>query len=270
MKVLDGKVAIVTGSSRGIGREIARLLLARGAHVVLNGRSPETLEETARELRAAGGKLTTRRGDVSQVEEARGLVEETIAAHGALDILVNNAGLSQRGYFWEQDPAVMKAMIDVNFLGVAYPTRFALPQLMEAGGSVVFVSSLAALRGLPGNGSYSASKMAQTALVECLRTELALVRRNVHVGIVYVGVTKNDPEKTVLGPDGSPQGLAKRNAGHDQAVVARAVVRAIERRRFRTYVGVGGPFVGWVTRHAPWLTEAAIRASRKRVKRMLE
>ncbi len=121
------RVALVTGSSRGIGKATALLLALRGAKVIVNGRNIEKLEEARSEIEAAGGTVLAVPGDVTAPETCRQIVERAIDAFGRLDVLINNAGISMRGRFEEVNPRVMKQVVDLNLLGTAYMTRFALP-----------------------------------------------------------------------------------------------------------------------------------------------
>jgi dehydrogenase/reductase SDR family protein 7B len=236
-KDLRGRVALVTGSSRGIGRATALALAGRGARVVLNGRNEARLEETRAELTCAGLEVAAAAGDVASLAECERLIEAARACWGRLDILVNNAGISARGRFEATRPEVFTQVIATNVLGSMYATRLALPHLKEVRGSVVFVSSLAGLHGIPGGAVYSTSKMALTALAQALRAELT----GVHVGILYVGFTRNDPAKLFFHPDGS-LGPIKRPFHYSlsQEQVAEAIADLVRhRRRSRVLTGLG-------------------------------
>jgi dehydrogenase/reductase SDR family protein 7B len=254
-KDLSGRVALVTGSSRGIGRETALALAARGARVVLNGRDGTRLERTRAELAAAGLEVAAVAGDVACLPECERLLKAAGECWNRLDILVNNAGLSARGRFDATRPEVFTKVVAANLLGPIYATRLALPRLKEVRGSVVFVSSLAGLHGIPGGAVYSTSKMALTAFAQALRAELS----GVHVGILYVGFTRNDPDKLFFYPDGS-LGPIRRPFHYSltQAQVAEAVLDLIlHRRRSRVLTGLGRTF-SLLGRLSPRLLEALV------------
>ena len=232
-KAFQGKVVIITGSSMGIGKATALLLGSMGARLVINGRNQQRLHKTEALIKSHGYEVLAVQGDVSQVGDCEKLIEATVRHYGGLDILINNAGMSSRGYFEELEPQVFRDMVDINFLGCVYPTRFAIPYLKKSQGSVVFVSSVAGIRGLPETIMYCASKMALTSVAESLKVELA--EYNIHVGILYVGITKNEADKQVIGKDGKPIPLKSRensNASTPEEV-AKAIVKNIRRRKFK-------------------------------------
>lgn len=227
------KVTIITGSSMGIGKATAELLGSYGARLVVNGRNPERLSATENMLRTQGYEVLAIQGDVSKPEDCERLIEKTIDHFGQLDILINNAGMSSRGYFEDLDPKACKDMVDINLMGCVYPTRFAIPYLKQRRGSIVFISSVAGIRGLPENVMYCASKMALTSIAETLKIELSSYK--IHVGIIYVGITKNDPGKQVIGKDGQPillQSRENRKASTPQKV-AKAIAKNIRKRKFK-------------------------------------
>lgn len=237
-KRFAGKVALVTGGGKGIGRETARELGRRGAAVHICGRDAGPLAAAAASFAAEGIKAGFSVADVRDPKACERLIGEVESKYGRMDMLVNNAGMSMRGFLEETDPSVMAAMAEINFLGAAYMAKYSIPALRKSQGSVVFVSSLTALHGLPQVGPYGASKAALKALAESLRIELRPSR--VHVGIVHVGFTENDPDKKVYARDGSLAPIGERRNSQTQAQVARSIVGLIEaRRRESTLTGLG-------------------------------
>ena len=198
----DGKVVIVTGSSRGIGYNTAELFLERGACVALNARHEAPLETARKTLDPTGSKTLAVAGDMRDPDDVSRLVSETVEKFGGIDVLVCNAGLMMRGRFGDLSPAVVDAIIGTNVVGVALPIIEALPEITGRKGSIEIISSLAGIRGLPYISLYCASKMALTAIAEALWVELA--GTGVHVGILYVGITENSPDKYIVAEDGSP------------------------------------------------------------------
>ncbi|MBR9920801.1 MAG: SDR family oxidoreductase [Bacteroidetes bacterium] len=235
------KVVIVTGSSQGIGKTAAIQLGQKGARVVLNGRNPEKLEKTRRELTELGLEVLAVAGDVSQTADCQKLIDTTIREFGQLDVLINNAGISVDAYPVEEiDPEVFASIVSVNLFGSVYPTQIAIPHLKKTRGSVLFIGSAAGIHGLPLHAAYSASKMSLTAVAESLRKEMKPF--GVHVGLAYVGFTQNDPNKTVLDEHGNIIPLVSRSPLKPEPVekVAARLIRMIEKRQFkRVFSGLG-------------------------------
>lgn len=256
------RVAIVTGSSKGIGRETARLFLSKGFRVVINGRNTAKLAETQTHLDDGAGRLLSIAGDVTKEDDARHLIQQTLDRFGRIDALINNAGISMRGRFEDTEATVFRAMFETNLVGSAVMTRAALRSLRESQGSLLFISSLAGLRGFPGIAAYSAAKMGLTAFADALRVEL--VRTGVHVGIVYVGFTENDPDKTVYRGDGSQEAIS-RTSQSSQSDVAKAIFSAVRRRKKRAYLTVYGPLLRFAQRFFPGLVEVALKQSAKKI-----
>jgi 3-oxoacyl-[acyl-carrier protein] reductase len=173
---LDGKVAVVTGGSRGIGQAVAAALVAAGARVLITGLQQERLEEAARRLRAGGGggeRLGARVADVRDYAQVEALMADTVERFGGLDILVNNAGIGAFAHAADQPVAEWCRVIDTNLTGVFYCTRAAVPHLRRRGGGwVINISSLAGKNPFAGGGAYCASKAALNALSEVLMQEL--------------------------------------------------------------------------------------------------
>jgi meso-butanediol dehydrogenase/(S,S)-butanediol dehydrogenase/diacetyl reductase len=261
-KSLEGRVALVTGSSRGIGRATAEALAARGARVVLNGRDGERLQRAQAEMAEAGLEVATAAGDVADLTECRRVVEQAAARWGRLDILVNNAGTSARGRFAATEPEVFRQVITSNVLGPMFATRLALPHLQKTAGSVVFVSSLAGLHGIPGGAAYSTAKMALTALAQSLRAESSAV----HVGVLYVGFTRNDPGKLFFHPDGSLGPITRPfRYSLTPEQVGEAIAVLIDRRRpSRVLTGMGWTIAA-LRRVSPRLLEALVAQAGRRV-----
>ena len=235
---MNTQVVLVSGGSKGIGREIARLYSTQGSIVYICARDQECLTRTVEELDPKHTRVFGIQADISQVEACRQVVDTVISEQGRLDILLNNAGMAMRGTVLETAPMVMQSMVEINLLGAAYLSHFALPHLLASKGSIHFTSSLAGLHGLPRVGMYSASKGALTFLSESLRAEVS--SQGVHVGITYVGFTENDPDKVVYAADGRLISLAPRKNSQTQEETARAIVGAIKRRKpVSVLTGVG-------------------------------
>ncbi len=259
------KVAIVTGSSMGIGKSIAIELGKRGASVVLNGRNTDRLHATEKELEQMGIQNLVVAGDVAVSAEATRVVEKTVKTFGRLDMLINNAGVSMRGLFENVHDEVVQKVVGSNLFGTINMTRAALPHIRTSRGNVVLISSLVGIHGMPWVSIYSASKMALTGLAESLRLELD--GSGIHIGIVYVGITQNEQEKQVLDQTGSliPLAWDGIRKGQTREKVARSVMRLIKRRKSKTVLTGLGHLQGILNRVSPHLVERLIRSAHKTV-----
>ncbi|MGO4537731.1 3-ketoacyl-ACP reductase [Paenibacillus sp. 2TAB19] len=173
---LTGKVAIVTGAARGIGKATAIALAKEGVNVGLIARNETALQQVAAELEGLGVKAAYATADVSSKEQVEAAVEVIKNNLGYADILINNAGIATFGTVLEMDPEEWRRIIDTNLLGTYYVTRAVLPQLIEKnGGDIINISSTSGLSGAATSSAYSASKFAVIGFTESLAQE---VRRN--------------------------------------------------------------------------------------------
>ena len=204
-----GKVVVITGASSGIGEAIAREFAGNGSKVVLAARSEHKLSEIAQEINNSGGEAFYVKTDVVIEEDCKHLIDKTVEKYGGIDILVNNAGLSMRAAFIDVDVRVLHRLMDVNFWGTVYCTKFALPYLLERKGSLIGVSSVAGFHGLPGRTGYSASKFAMHGFLETIRIEN--LRKGLHVMIIAPGFTSTEIRKHALTANGQEQGESPRD-----------------------------------------------------------
>jgi NAD(P)-dependent dehydrogenase (short-subunit alcohol dehydrogenase family) len=268
--IFSGKVALVTGSESGIGKATAQALGRAGAAVVLNGRHPDRLRQTEAELRAEGLTVISCLADVTRYADCETLVRTAVEAFDRLDILVTNASISMRAYFAEMQPDVFRQVLDSNVYGTVFPLKAALPHLVRSGGVVTFISSISALNGMPSGSAYCAGKAALSNLAHTLRLEL--VGTGVHVGVIHIGFTQNDPEKRVLDATGNPVPVAFRPTRwqHTQAQVAERILRHIRRRRKRTVVSALGWLILLVHSAWPRLGDYIVLTSLRRMRRFYE
>ena len=202
---LKDKIVIVTGASSGIGKSLAFEFAKRGANLVLAARQFVVLCQLTEKLEQEFGiKAIAVQCDVSVEEDCDHLIKQTLITFGKIDVLVNNAGISMRALFKDADLSVLKTVMDVNFWGTVYCTKFALPEILKTKGTIVGVSSIAGYKGLPGRTGYSASKFAMNGFLDALRVE------NLHTGIHILtaspGFTASNIRNTALNEKGKQQG----------------------------------------------------------------
>ncbi len=172
MGVLDGKVAIVTGSNRGIGRGIARGFARAGASLALAARDAALLDDAADEFRGLGAQVAAIPTDVTDQDSVNALIDRTLAQFGQLDVLVNNAGIANHAPLVDMTLADWQATIDVNLTGPFLCARAALRVMAPAGrGRIINVASISSQRVRPGSASYSASKFGLWGLTQVIALE---------------------------------------------------------------------------------------------------
>jgi 3-oxoacyl-[acyl-carrier protein] reductase len=224
MSSLKGKVAVVTGASKGIGAGVAKKLAAAGASVVVNyASSKEGADRVVAEIVKNGGKAVAVRGDVGKHDDVKSLFAEAKSAFGSLDILVNNAGIFDFQPLEEVTEAEFHRQFNINVLGLILSTQEALKYFGPNGGSVINVSSIVSLMAVPNSVIYSATKGAVDAVTRVLASELAARKIRVNTiapggvdteGIERIGIKGSDQEKqmvaaTPLGRLGQPDDIAK-------------------------------------------------------------
>lgn len=254
--MFTGKVVIVTGASSGIGRALVLGLLERDAMVVLAARNRKAMEEVASGIDPE--KYLIVPADVAREDDCRKLIEATVRRFGRIDILINNAGVSMRALFADTDLRVIERLMQVNFWGAVYCTKFALPHLLQAGGSVVGVSSIAGYKGLPARSGYSASKFALQGFLESLRLEHR--KSGLHVLIACPGFTASNIRKTALAKDGSVQGESPRAEERmmPAEVAAKHILKAIARKKKSLILTRQGKLTVWLNKLFPSLTDLLV------------
>ncbi len=249
----EGKVAVVTGASSGIGRALALLLARRGCEVALVDIAASELAETQAMLAGTGSKASSHVADVSDREVMRELPSRVLDAHGRVDLVINNAGISNGYLFRDQPIESFERVVGVNLMGVVYGCRFFLPHLLERPQArIVNISSVFGFLGVPRQADYCVTKFGVRGLSESLWAELA--DTSVRVLCVHpAGVRTNilgggdgwddDFEETL------EQFQSVARTGPDEA--AAKIVRAIERGKLRLRIGREGYLVDWLARLFP-------------------
>jgi len=242
---LTDKVAVVTGSSRGIGKAIATGLAAEGCRVTLCARDAEALERTAAELRATGAQVLAVIADVGKPEDPARVVEETMRAFGRIDILVNNVGGARTaGPFLETADTAWQAAVDLNVLAGVRFSRLVVPEMQKVGGGVIINISSIWGRETGGTATYNAVKAAEISLAKSLARELAPL--NIRVNSVAPG--------SIFFPGGSWD----RRLQADPEGITAFMKREIPSGRFGKREQVADVVVFLCSERASWVTGACL------------
>ncbi len=231
--MLANKVVIITGASSGIGMAAAEEFYNAGCKVVVAARRLEKLIEfkDRHALGSSENRILPVACDVSVETDCKALIDKTIENFGQIDILVNNAGISMRALFKDLDLSVIRELMNVNFWGTVYCTKFALPHILSREGSIVGVISIAGYKGLPARTGYSASKFAIYGFLDTLRIEH--LKDNLHVMIFAPGFTASNIREQALTANGSRQGETPRdeNKMMSASECAKHLLKGIEKRK---------------------------------------
>lgn len=256
MSFFKDKVVAITGGSDGIGKALVDAFIEAGAKVATCARNYDKLYTL--QMEHSNVELHTITCDVSNEQDCKRFIESTIKTFGDIDILINNAGISMRALFQDADIEVIKKVMDVNFYGSVYCTRFALPSIMNKKGVIVGVSSIAGYRGLPGRTAYSASKFALQGWLEALRTEL--LHTGIHVMWVCPGYTTSNIRNAALNQEGRQQGESPmdENKMMPAADVANHILKAIEQRKRTLVLTFTGKQTIFMNRFFPKLADKLV------------
>lgn len=248
---MQSKVVIITGGGSGIGKACASAFLARGYRVVISGRRMDKLQEVIGEFNPYSEHILAVQADVSVEEDGKRIIDETLVKFGRIDVLINNAGISMRALFEEMDLTVLKRLMDTNFWGAVYCTKYALPHLLESKGSVVGISSIAGKKGLPGRTGYSASKFALEGFLETLRIEN--LKKDLHVLVACPGFTASEIRISSLSADGSAQGESPREESKMMSAqtVAHEIAEAVKYRKRDLVLTFHGRLTVWLNKFFP-------------------
>ena len=214
---LAGKVALITGGNRGIGKAIAHRLAALGAAVAIGGRDTATLEATANELVATGARVHWQRADVTRSAEVAALVAQTESSLGAISILVNNAGIGLFGPIHEKTEQEWDTLLDTNLKSLFLVSRAVIPGMMERkSGDIINISSMAGKSTFAGGGLYCASKWAVQGLSGCMAEDLR--GYGIRVSTVCPGSVAT--EFSGRGPKDASKVLTAQDVAHAVAMIA--------------------------------------------------
>lgn len=226
---MNGKVVLITGASSGIGRALAAECASQGAKLALAARRVDRLEEFAREF--PDTEVLSVATDVTSEKDCENFIEQSYKRFGRVDVLINNAGISMRAMFESVDLDVIRSLMDVNFWGTVYCSKFALPYLLESRGSLVGIISIAGHIGLPARTGYAASKFAVRGFLDTVRIET--LKKGLHVLVAAPGFTSSEVREKSLQADGNSQGKSPRNEGKmmSSEECARIIIKGIKKRK---------------------------------------
>ena len=255
---MKDKVVIITGGSSGIGKACAEVFGREGGKIVITGRNEKILMEEASLLKRQEIDVLPVVADVSIEKDNEKMVAETISKYGKIDVLINNAGISMHALFEDLDLNVIKKVMDINFYGTVYATKYALPYLLKSKGSIVAVSSIAGKRGLPVRVGYSASKFAVEGFMEGLRTEL--LKKDVHVLVACPGFTASNIRATALSKDGQSLGESFRDEKKmmSSEEVAEEIYKAVKKRKRNILLTSQGKMVVFLNKWLPGLVDKIV------------
>lgn len=255
---MKDKVVVITGGSSGIGKALAERFGEAGSKILITGRNKQGLDVTVDELRKRNIVIHGFQGDVSIEQDNKSMAEEAVRLFGTIDILINNAGISMRALFSEVDIEVVKKVMDINFYGALYATKYCLPEIAKNQGSIVGISSIAGFLGLPGRTGYSSSKFALNGFLAVMRTEL--LNTGVHVLTACPGFTASNIRKHALTKDGHEQGESPRAEEKMMSAEECAchIYKAVVKRKRTLVLTDQGKLAVWLNKWWPSMAERLV------------
>ena len=252
---MKNKVVIITGASSGIGKACASEFFKRGANLVLVARNESKLIELKNSIVNLGGSAIYIVADVSIELDCSKMISKVVNHYGRIDILINNAGISMRALFLNLDLRDFKKVMNINFYGTVYVTKYALKYILATKGSIVGVSSIAGHKGLPARTAYSASKFAMTGFLEALRIEN--LKKGLHVLIASPGFTASSIRQNALNSSGENQKESPRDEKKMMSAeeVAEHIVVAILKRRNKLVLTPQGRLLVFLNKFFPNLVD---------------
>ena len=249
---MKNKTSIITGASSGIGKALAYELAKEGHNVVLIARRIELIEQISADLNHTFGVDSYAiKADVSIEADCNMFIEKTIKKYGHIDILINNAGISQRAMFEDLQLDVIKRVMDVNYWGTVFSTKYALPYILKQKGSVVAVTSISGMSPLPARTGYCSSKYAVHGFMDSLRIEH--LKTGVHIMVVAPEYVASEVREHALLCDGQEQGKSPRNEKGMLSAesVAHKIVKGINKKRRTMLIGKKGVLAVGLARFTP-------------------
>ncbi len=254
---MQRKVVVITGASSGIGKALAEKFAEKGFNLVLAARRIDRLEALKEKLNKVD--VLPVKTDVTSPEDCKNLIDQAVSKFGKIDVLINNAGISMRAIFEDVELDVLHRLMNVNYWGTVYCTKYALPHILKQKGSIVGVISTGGYIGLPGRTGYSASKFAVRGFLDTVRIEY--LRSGLHVLVAAPGFTASEIRKTALVSDGSEQGETPRNESRMMSAerCASIMYRAIKNRRRKMIISLwDGKVIVLMAKLWAWLVDQII------------
>jgi NAD(P)-dependent dehydrogenase (short-subunit alcohol dehydrogenase family) len=248
---MKDKVVLITGGTSGIGFALCTYFGAHGSRIAFTSREQANIDATVKKLSDLGIESFGIQANAASEVDQRKAVAQTMNTYGRIDVLINNAGVSMRALFNELDLEVFRQVMDTNFMGTVYMTKAALPYIIRSKGSIVGISSVAGIVGLPGRTAYSASKFAMKGFLESLECEL--LKKGVHVLMAYPGFTASQIRENALTKDGTPQGESPRTEEKMMMPeeVAALIYEAVLKRKRQVVMTSEGKLTHWLNKFIP-------------------
>jgi len=254
----EKRVVLITGASSGIGLALTQVFAENGFSVMMSARNNTTLQLAAKPLQHIGHSIATFPADVAIEAEVKKLIEATILQFGKINVLICNAGITMRGLIKDSEINVIQNVVNTNFWGSVFATKYALPFLEKEKGSIIVMSSVAGYIGLPTRGGYSASKFALEGFFESLRIEY--LKKNLHVLIARPGFTKTAIRDRMLDAKGNEQGISHKEEKGSLNVreVALKIYKSYENKKPYLMMGFEAWFSYFFKKWLPRITDQII------------
>jgi short-subunit dehydrogenase len=252
----ENKVVVITGASSGIGRALAISFLGQGAKVALCARNLDKLQEAFHAF--DNNNLLLVAADVSKESDCENFVDRVSQKWGHIDALINNAGISMRALFEDVELDVLRNLMEINFWGTVYMSKYVLPHILKTKGIITGVSSIAGYRGLPARTGYSASKFAMQGFLESLRTEL--LHTGVQVMWVCPGFTASNIRNTALSASGEAQKETplEENKLMSAEECADRIMKAMAKRKRTVVMTMQGKLAVWLNKLVPSFVDTKV------------
>ncbi|MFO7822854.1 MAG: SDR family oxidoreductase [Cyclobacterium sp.] len=257
MEIKD-KVVVITGATSGIGAACARVFGQAGARIWITGRSQVKLDETLVLLQKEGINCAGGICDAADPVQNEKMAQDVREKFGRIDILINNAGISMRALFRNLDLKVFHRVMDINFWGTVYATKYCMDDIITNKGAIIGISSINGFRGTPARTAYTASKFAMNGFFESLRTEL--MKLGVHVLVVCPGFTASNIRNNALLADGSTQNESPRDEEKMMTAdeVAAAILKSLRKRKRDLILTRQGKLASFLNKWVPGIMDQVV------------
>lgn len=255
---LKDKVVIITGATSGIGEACALVFGKAGAKIVITGRSQDKLDRSRIKLADENIEVLSILADASSESDNKKIPELTLAKFGRIDILINNAGISMRALFQDLELDVFRKVMDTNFYGAVYATKYCLPEILKSKGSIIGISSINGFRGTPARTAYTSSKYAMNGFFESLRTEV--MNQGVHILVASPGFTASNIRNGALTAKGKSQGESPRDESKmmSSEEVAKAILAATLKRKRDLVLTTQGKLAVFLNKWIPSIMDGIV------------